>query len=168
MDGLPLPDPASVGRLLSAAEKLEKLVGSEPAVKFGVATAREEQCARVHVFMRLVGRSSSELRRDVAPPTASAEQMLARFAAMRREPTEQRVIRDENGFELSARLREGPLVDLSSGCRLNLLFTREKSVGEEAITLPESFVRDGTSWMRRRLQGSERAPAPLDRRDRTD
>ena len=40
MDGLPLPDPASVGRLLSAAEKLEKLVGSEPAVKFGVATAR--------------------------------------------------------------------------------------------------------------------------------
>ena len=69
MDGLPLPDPASVGRLLSAAEKLETGC-SEPAVKFG-RRLRRGALRAITVFMRTRASSSEARGVGVAPPTAS-------------------------------------------------------------------------------------------------
>ena len=177
-------DPSDIGKILKAAKSLESLVGGETApLKFGVAKgSREDDCARVHVFMRLVGAgpiANDELRRDVAPPSTTPEQMLARFRVLRGsgEAMDQTIIRDENGFILSSALRGAPLTDLSSGCRLNLLFTHEKRLSEHAAGVPERFVRDGTSWIRSKLRSAgdgatdgprDTPPAPRDRRDRDD
>lgn len=81
----------------------------------------------LHVFMRCAGRTTTELQRGLFPITATPMDALAHFERERAGPIRQRVVKDEHEFALSAELLSAPMTALSSGCKLNLVFTDDRA-----------------------------------------
>eukprot|EP01062_Namystynia_karyoxenos_P063272 TRINITY_DN56082_c0_g1_i1.p1 TRINITY_DN56082_c0_g1~~TRINITY_DN56082_c0_g1_i1.p1 ORF type:complete len:209 (+),score=57.93 TRINITY_DN56082_c0_g1_i1:76-627(+) len=84
----------------------------------------EHLCPNFQVFMRMIGRTTMEQRRELMPKGTTARQAKERFErAHGGHLPGNMLLKDENGFILSDELADAPLSSLSNRCRVGLTFS---------------------------------------------